>query len=40
MDEVPEFETFVLEVEPRLRNALVAAYGLDLGREATSAALG
>ncbi len=40
MDEAPEFEAFVIEVEPRLRSALVAAYGLDRGREATAAALG
>jgi len=40
MDEVLEFEAFVHEVEPRLRNALVAAYGFDRGREATAAALG
>ncbi len=40
MDEAREFEAFVIEVEPRLRSALVAAYGLDRGREATSAALG
>jgi DNA-directed RNA polymerase specialized sigma24 family protein len=40
MDEVERFEAFVSEVEPRLRNALVASYGLDRGREATAAALG
>ena len=40
MDEAPEFEAFVIEVEPRLRSALVAAYGLDRGRKATAAALG
>ncbi|MGO9343980.1 MAG: hypothetical protein ACLP6E_15925, partial [Acidimicrobiales bacterium] len=40
MDEAPEFEAFVIQVEPRLRSALVAAYGLDRGREATAAALG
>jgi DNA-directed RNA polymerase specialized sigma24 family protein len=34
-----EFETFVAEVEPRLRRALVAAYGSDRGREATAEAL-
>jgi DNA-directed RNA polymerase specialized sigma24 family protein len=39
-DEVEEFETLVDEVEPRLRRALVAAYGFELGREATAAALG
>jgi DNA-directed RNA polymerase specialized sigma24 family protein len=35
-----EFEAFVIQVEPRLRNALVATYGLDRGRDATAAALG
>jgi DNA-directed RNA polymerase specialized sigma24 family protein len=30
-----EFEHFVADVEPRLRRALVAAYGPDVGREAT-----
>jgi len=40
MDEAERFEAFVCEVEPRLRNALVAAYGIDRGREATAAALG
>jgi DNA-directed RNA polymerase specialized sigma24 family protein len=40
MDEVQQFEAFVSEVEPRLRSALVASYGLDRGREATAAALG
>jgi DNA-directed RNA polymerase specialized sigma24 family protein len=39
-DEVGEFETLVDEVEPRLRRALVAAYGFEQGREATAAALG
>lgn len=34
------FETFVAEVEPRLRRALVAVYGTQRGREATAAALG
>jgi RNA polymerase sigma factor (sigma-70 family) len=34
------FRRFVLEVEPRLRRALVATYGLDRGREATAEALG
>ena len=40
MDEVREFEAFVAEVEPRLRRALVAAYGSERGREATAEALG
>ncbi len=35
-----EFETFVLEVEPSLRRALVAAYGFERGRDATAEALG
>jgi RNA polymerase sigma factor (sigma-70 family) len=33
------FETFVVTNEPRLRRALVAAYGPEAGREATAAAL-
>lgn len=33
------FETFVAEVEPPLRRALVATYGLERGREATAEAL-
>jgi RNA polymerase sigma-70 factor (ECF subfamily) len=33
------FEAFVGNVEPRLRQAFVAAYGPDLGREATAEAL-
>jgi DNA-directed RNA polymerase specialized sigma24 family protein len=33
------FVAFVREVEPRLRRALVAAYGPDRGREATAEAL-
>jgi DNA-directed RNA polymerase specialized sigma24 family protein len=33
------FERFVSEVEPRLRRALVAAYGTATGREATADAL-
>jgi DNA-directed RNA polymerase specialized sigma24 family protein len=40
MDEVREFEAFVVEVEPRLRRALIAAYGSERGREATAEALG
>lgn len=34
-----EFEDFVGEVEPRLRRALVAAYGTEPGRDATAVAL-
>jgi DNA-directed RNA polymerase specialized sigma24 family protein len=34
------FESFVRDVEPRLRRALVARYGADRGREATAEALG
>jgi DNA-directed RNA polymerase specialized sigma24 family protein len=34
------FEGFVREVEPRLRRAFVAAYGVERGREATAEALG
>ncbi|MGY6501421.1 MAG: RNA polymerase sigma factor [Acidimicrobiales bacterium] len=34
-----EFDQFVGSVEPRLRSALVAAYGSDLGRTATLDAL-
>jgi hypothetical protein len=33
------FERFVPDVEPRLRRALVAAYGSQRGREATAEAL-
>jgi hypothetical protein len=33
------FERFVVRVEPRLRRALVATYGAQLGREATIGAL-
>jgi DNA-directed RNA polymerase specialized sigma24 family protein len=33
------FEVFVQSAEPRLRRALVAAYGADRGREATAEAL-
>ncbi len=33
------FENLVRDVEPRLRRALVAAYGPELGREATAEAL-
>jgi RNA polymerase sigma factor (sigma-70 family) len=34
-----DFETFVLKTEPKLRRALVAAYGFDDGRDATAEAL-
>lgn len=34
-----QFEVFCLEVEPRLRRALVAAFGADVGSDATSEAL-
>ncbi len=34
-----DFEQFVLDVEPRLRRALVAAHGPQVGREATVDAL-
>ena len=37
--EAGEFERFIFEVEPRLRRALIAAYGRDTGREATADAL-
>jgi DNA-directed RNA polymerase specialized sigma24 family protein len=33
------FEAFVRDVEPRLRRALVAAYGFEDGRDATAEAL-
>lgn len=35
-----EFETFVVDVEPSLRRALIAAYGFERGRDATAEALG
>jgi RNA polymerase sigma factor (sigma-70 family) len=38
-DEPAAFSEFVAAVEPRLRRALVAAYGLDLGRDAAADAL-
>jgi DNA-directed RNA polymerase specialized sigma24 family protein len=41
-DQVPgdaAFDRFVAEVEPSLRRALVAAYGADVGRDATAEAL-
>jgi RNA polymerase sigma-70 factor (ECF subfamily) len=34
-----DFELFVAETEPRLRRALVAAYGHERGRDATAEAL-
>jgi DNA-directed RNA polymerase specialized sigma24 family protein len=34
-----EFESFVSEVEPRLRRAFIAGYGAERGREATAEAL-
>jgi DNA-directed RNA polymerase specialized sigma24 family protein len=34
-----EFRLYVVETEPRLRRALVAAYGSEWGREATAEAL-
>lgn len=34
-----EFEVFVETIEPKLRSALVATYGQDIGREATVDAL-
>jgi DNA-directed RNA polymerase specialized sigma24 family protein len=36
---VDGFAGFVAEAEPRLRNAFCAAFGADLGREATAEAL-
>jgi RNA polymerase sigma-70 factor (ECF subfamily) len=39
VDGTTEFGEFVAAVEPRLRRALVAAYGADLGRDATADAL-
>jgi DNA-directed RNA polymerase specialized sigma24 family protein len=35
-----EFERFVHEVEPSLRRALIAAYGIERGRDAAAEALG
>ncbi len=34
-----EFVAFVTDVEPRLRRALIATWGPDLGRDATAEAL-
>lgn len=36
---VDDFSTFVVEVEPRLRRALTATFGPDVGREAAAEAL-
>ena len=38
-ESVAEFEAFVRDAEPRLRRALVAAYGFEDGRDATAEAL-
>ncbi len=38
-DPAPEFTTFFEDAEPRLRAALVAYYGPEVGREATADAL-
>jgi RNA polymerase sigma factor (sigma-70 family) len=38
-ESVTEFEAFVRGAEPRLRRALVAAYGFEDGRDATAEAL-
>jgi DNA-directed RNA polymerase specialized sigma24 family protein len=38
-DRQARFTTFCTDVEPRLRRALVAAYGAELGRDATADAL-
>lgn len=38
-DDEAEFRTFMAEAEPRLRRALIGAYGADRGREATAEAL-
>ena len=35
-DSSESFRLFVKEIEPRLRHALVAVFGQDLGREATA----
>lgn len=39
MKAVNDFEAFVRDAEPRLRRALIAAYGSERGREATAEAL-
>lgn len=38
-DHMRDLTTFVRDVEPRLNRALVAAYGIDVGREAARDAL-
>jgi DNA-directed RNA polymerase specialized sigma24 family protein len=38
-DRAAEFAEFYVEIEPRLRVALIAAYGLDDGRDAAAEAL-
>lgn len=38
-DAFPAFEAFVRDAEPRLRRALVAAYGFEEGRDAAAEAL-
>jgi DNA-directed RNA polymerase specialized sigma24 family protein len=40
MDEAQTFEALVNDLEPRLRRALIAAYGFERGREAAAEALG
>lgn len=39
LERADEFEAFMQEGEPRLRRALVAAYGFEDGRDATAEAL-
>jgi DNA-directed RNA polymerase specialized sigma24 family protein len=39
VSDAASFERFFESTEPRLRRALVAAYGIERGREATAAAL-
>jgi RNA polymerase sigma-70 factor (ECF subfamily) len=39
LPERADFDDFVADVEPRLRRALAAAYGAEVGREATADAL-
>ena len=39
MDSADAFESFVMDVEPRLRRALIAVYGRERGHEATAEAL-
>lgn len=38
-DHMSDFSTFVREVEPRLNRALVASYGVEVGRDAARDAL-